>query len=245
MSFVNPVVFAFSAGVQFEQIAGNSGQWQPHDRQNVEHLAGLLASEAQKRGSLTGIATRSRHIETCLVALPVNEVEAASGRPGLSVVLGVAVSRSRVVEPGLHAQVIGALGAAMVAMFPDPTEVGLTDAANLLTRSIQSNDSSAVREELEKRVAALAECFTFLVEGYGRSAAGRWSADVSDEPAMILATMLAEQLYQSHHDQLGYLRPLDSFINPISPCGPITAHRHSDYKDLYVCHSARLADASR
>lgn len=242
MSFVNPVIYAFSAAVQFEQIAGNYGQWNPRDRQDVEHQAGLLASETQKCGLLTGIATRGRHIETCLVALPVNEVEADSGRPGLSVVLGVAVSRSHAVESGMHMQVIGALGAALVAMFPDQTETGLTDAANLLTRCIQSNDSIAIRDKLEERVAIRARCFTFLVEGYKRTGAGQWSTDAPEESAIILAAMLAEQLHQSRHDQLRYLFPLDSFTNPISPRGPITAHRYSDDKGLYVCQSARLTD---
>jgi len=232
--FVDPVVFGFAGGTQFELVAGGHGQGNPDTLRRVTGLAGSLAADVQDTCVVTGLAERRNQVETFLVAIPVEQVEAATGRGGLSVVLGVVLARKHSVEASLPIHAAARLEHTLIALSQGH---GLQAAAELLTRTLQGEDSAKVRAWLGAEVDGLSHRLTHLLRGYER---GRKPLSVNaapyalcQEPPAILLRLLAHGLYRSGADLGGRYVP-DDVAAPAGPGGPIVDH-YLAHGGTYTC----------
>ncbi|KFZ80352.1 hypothetical protein ED92_23635 [Amycolatopsis sp. MJM2582] len=232
--FVNPVVFGFAGGTQFELVAGDHGQWNPETLRRVTGLAGSLAADVQHTCVVTGLAERRNQVETCLVAIPVEQVETASGRGGLSVVLGVVLARKLAVEASLPIHAAARLEHVLIALSQGR---GLEVAAELLTRTLQGDDSAEARVWLRAEVEGLSRRLTHLLQGYER---GRKPLSVNAAPyalcqeaPAILLRLLTHGRYRSGADLGGRYVP-DNVIAPAEPGGLIVDH-YLAHGGTYTC----------
>ncbi|MFI7120755.1 hypothetical protein [Amycolatopsis sp. NPDC049868] len=226
--FVNPVVFGFAGGTQFELVAGDHGQWNPDIIRHVTGLAGSLAADVQDTCVVTGLAERRHQVETCLVAIPVEQVETATGRDGLSVVLGVVLARKLPVEASLPIHAVARLEHVLIAFGQGR---GLQSAAELLTRTLQGEDSAKARAWLGAEVEGLSRRLTHLLQGYERArkplSVNAAPYALCQEPPATLLRLLAHGLYRSGTDLGGRYVP-DNATAPAEPSGLIV--------DQYLAH---------
>lgn len=237
-AFATPVLFAFSPGTQLEMVVGSHESWPRKELATTRRHAEVLVEEVRRTRTPTGMAVGTPSVESCLVALPVKELERASGRGGLCVILGMAMSAGRIADVPMCTRIVVALERALrVACWPR-SSTGTQDAANELTRVLQSGTDRTVRREIIRLCEKQSRCFTELATGGATT--GRVPDAGSPGHVVVLCEMLLTQLRQHGRNQLGCYVRLDSVDgDPITAPGENTECRFTD-DGLFLCRSADL-----
>jgi hypothetical protein len=230
-AFVTPVVFAFTAATQFDQIGGRT------EGRLVPDLAVALADAVQADWRIMGTATRTRHRLVVLVGVPVQQVEIATGRSGLVAVFGVVASRRPGVPKSLSADALDAIPTVLAGLYPSG---GLTASLDVLTHDLQRPDTAIARvTELHRRLDHWTRCLTDLARSAGRRRADRQPVPApSSEPAVLLAHMLHAQVIRTRRNQRGAVCPIESFDGSEPALGRLSAYQFRG-RELYVCHSVK------
>lgn len=234
-SYVAPLIFGFSPGVQLHLVAGDLRRLSSHDTHCVDKIARKIASETGSTATLIGMACRLEHGEAVLVGIPVDEVERASGRLGLSVTVGGVVSGVKAAGPSMFAQLLAALDLAVARACAERYHNPVATAA-ALTRYLQNETDGRALRKLETAVLDISALFSMLLAGGSSRSAmtprrktvntiGSTMNNIASEPVFVLCHVLMEQLQSSGRNQRGrYLAIGSSGGEFLSSIESVSAH---------------------
>lgn len=210
-----PLLFAFVPVSQFTLVGSLTDALTPEQVDTVTKSAAMLGNGARS-AVLFGLAARIDGLELCLVGVPVNQKEAATNRPGLTVVVGFCTSAAARVGPQMYGEAIqDVLLPALYALTPHDA-AGFPRWAETLTQSAQDADSSA--DELVAACDQVAEdigrMYTVIVNGYRKrkhvNPPGQGRAD--DTLAELIDTQMTA-LYTAETCHQTYVVPTRGFAD--------------------------------
>lgn len=252
---VEPLLFAFMPTVQLDLVVGELNQFSSEERVKIHGLAANLIEEGKRTSTTVGLASRIGRGEVVLVCVPVGAIELDSKRSGLWVLIGGVATTFNRTPVSMLLQLISALELVMRSSC-QVSGAGLLRSIEDAARQLQLDNGSAVYANLRANSSSLADLFTLLIAGQHRNrimlgsrrpeeANGVTWNNVSDEPILILAKMLIEQLRRRGEDQLAHHVVLGTSLpRSLRPLGRgVTAHIFRD-NQLFICQSASVPDAS-
>lgn len=236
---VEPFVFAFSPAVQLELVAGRL-ELESRDQDSVHGLVDVVANEAQATSSTVGLAARVGRGEVILLGLAVDQVEEASGRGGLVVVIGIFVSTFDIISTALLVQMMAGMQIVLTAACGGTAD-GLEAAANLLTHALQVEISIDCRANLGQMIRTLGAYYSILAEIEEVPSGGRvalFGSTANNGPwdaALVVSDLLVSQFRNYGTTQVAHRMVLNSLESrPPSLVGKSTAHFFR-MNELFVC----------
>jgi hypothetical protein len=224
------LILAFVPGVQLDTIARNSTRHAREDEERLLAISRRSGSLVQETGLSTAASYRLSQCDALVLSRPSNEVELATGRPRLSVTVGVTIGGHGAASPEIFVQLIAALDLAIADICGSP-DGGSAVMASILSSRLQRDDDDAFRSSLRAATESICNLFTQIINqssarsniaGRGRQIVinGRTDNNHAMDSNFALCRLVMERLHATGQSQIGHfyaLRTLDASIgNPIS-----------------------------
>lgn len=248
-----PLVFGFTPSNQLDLVAGDLSGIEPSQRTRVRETVDRLASRVMRTRTVVGAATQlGGGSELVLLTIPVNELEAASGRGGLSVTLGALTLSKARADVDLYLQLVTALKAAIAAacdrgsVLQLSPEDSMRSVAETFARGIQQTDGQRLVDDLNRLVGNLTTLFSLLLStplrsrDKGSTAYRRGGHELSADPPYVLCRMLVTQLRLYKSGQLAHFVDLDGAVDTQAvEKAPVTEHLFLGSR-LFLCQQIAI-----